>query len=145
MTEEEQDALQEQIDVNIDRLTDFAEYVADNNRASGQPLSTSLSRASMWLNSYDRVSEIAKSYACGDKKMVWILGATEQHCKDCLRFSGRVYRMSQWNKIGILPKSISLACHGYRCDCKLVPTNKPMSRGRPPKFKEMNYVNGILS
>lgn len=140
LTEEEQEALQEQIDINVDRLEDFADYIVENNRSSGQVFGITMSRAKMWINSYERVIELAKSYACADQKMVWILGAAEQHCKDCLRFGGKVYRMSQWNKIGILPKSIQLACHGYRCQCKLVPTTKALSRGRPPKFKEYPIV-----
>lgn len=145
LTEEEQAALQEQIDANLSRLEDFAEYINENNRASGQPLGTSMSRASMWINSYDRVSEIAKSYACSNQKMVWVLGATEQHCRDCLKASGRVYRMSMWNKIGILPKSLNLACHGYRCDCKLVPTTQALTRGRPMKFKDSLLAKGELA
>lgn len=136
LTDEEQAALSEEIYVNISAIDGLAEFITDNSKESGSTFGTITSRLSMWVNSYDRVSEIAKSYACSDQKMVWVLGVTEQHCKDCLRFGGRIYRMSMWNKIGVLPKSMQLACHGYRCQCKLVPTTKAMTKGRPPKFKE---------
>lgn len=134
LTEEEQEILASQIYENTSRLDGFAEFIVDHNRAAGSPLSMSLSRSELWLNSYDRVTEMAKGMACADQKLTWVLGATEKHCKSCLKMSGRVYRASIWNKNGTLPKSLNLACGGYRCDCKLVPTTKPITRGRPPKF-----------
>lgn len=134
LTDEEDAELNSQIQVNIDSLGNLADYTVAHNRASGDSFTLIQSQAEVWLNSYDRVSEIAKSYACSNQKMIWILGSTEEHCKDCRKFAGRVYRMSTWNKIGIQPKSLSLECGGFRCDCKWVPTSKAISRGRLPSF-----------
>ena len=60
----------------------------------------------------------------------WRLGATEQHCKDCLRFSlAHVHRISDWLKSGWEPGSSSLECNGFECDCSFYKTNGP-AKGR---------------
>lgn len=61
----------------------------------------------------------------------WQLGATEDHCEDCLRFSmGHVHRLRDWIKSGYIPKAEKLACGGWRCDCRLEKTDGPARGGR---------------
>ena len=60
-----------------------------------------------------------------EKRYRWQLGATEQHCEDCLRFSGKVLTASQWKSIGIQPQSRDLQCGGWKCDCVFIESDQP--------------------
>lgn len=59
----------------------------------------------------------------------WVLGATEQHCKDCLRLNGQRHRLKDWHERGWLPGVFDLECKGFNCDCKLQRTTE-QARGR---------------
>lgn len=54
----------------------------------------------------------------------WILGRTEEHCRDCLRLNGQVHRLWAWHRREILPQSDKLACNGFNCDCRLQRSDK---------------------
>ena len=56
-------------------------------------------------------------------------GILVHNCPDCSKYNGKVKRASYWQKIGAHPQSPDLACKGFNCDCKLEPTNEPLSRG----------------
>lgn len=60
-----------------------------------------------------------------EKRYRWQLGATEQHCEDCLKFSGKVLTASQWKSIGIQPQSRDLQCGGWKCDCVFIESDQP--------------------
>lgn len=115
-------------------LLNFADAIEENSRASGGLLGPHLQRAELWIGRYNEAKNRAKMLACGDQKLKWVYGDTE-HCEDCLNLNGRVYRASQWERYGLQPQSRSLACRGYRCQCQLVPTNEPATRGRPPSLR----------
>ena len=58
------------------------------------------------------------------QEYAWELGATEQHCEDCLTYSELGARpRSFWKEIastrGHYPRSSALACSGVYCDCSL--------------------------
>lgn len=91
-----------------------------------------LSRANLWVQRYHHAYQTGKQMACADRKMIWELGATEEHCADCSRVAGRVHRASIWQKYGWQPGSKALACRGFNCDCRLVLTDKPAMPGHPP-------------
>lgn len=59
----------------------------------------------------------------------WVLGATEQHCKDCSRLNGQIHRLKSYFAKNLYPKSSALACRGFRCDCRLIRTAE-RARGR---------------
>jgi HK97 family phage portal protein len=65
----------------------------------------------------------------------WQLGTTEEHCRDCLRLDGQRHRLKDWAKSGWLPRSDSLECNGFNCDCVLLPT-RGKARGRLGKMQE---------
>ena len=103
-----------------------------NPNLEAQPLAGFLKRAELWALQYRNTREQAKSMACADQKCEWIYGDTVAHCADCSRAVGRVYRLSTWDKYGWVPGSRALACGGWRCKCQRVPTDKPVTPGRPP-------------
>jgi hypothetical protein len=110
----------------------FADDIEMGSRASGGKLKPLHIRVEMWANRYKDVVNRAKQMACADRKLLWHLGATVEHCRDCLRYNGRVHRGSTWARYEIRPQSPSLACHGFRCACTLEPTDERAMPGRPP-------------
>ena len=114
------------------QLPGLATFVDAHSQANGGKLETALGRVDLWVNKYNEAMAQAQLMAKADMKWQWIVGPTEQSCRDCQRYNGRVYRASTWAKYQISPQNIRLACHGYRCLCRLVPTDLPANKGRPP-------------
>ena len=79
----------------------------------------------MWVNKsvYDAYV-LGLAVSTSNAKYEWQLGATEEHCPDCLRLNGQVHKMSEWVESRWLPKTRKLDCGGWLCDCKLVRTTK---------------------
>lgn len=101
-------------------------------KESGGKIGTVYRRLELWANRYNEIRNLARQIVCKDKKMAWVLGPTEQHCPDCSRYSGRVYRASIWQRNGIKPQDNDLSCCGYNCLCQLKPTDRPVTPGKPP-------------
>jgi len=132
MTHDERSQLDQHILDSHSTILSFARFIAENSKASGGKLRTCLARAELWTNRYNAVYNEAKAIACADQKLMWLYNPEKEHCVDCLRYHGRVYRASVWKKYGALPQSRNLACGGWRCGCRLVPTDQPCTPGRPP-------------
>lgn len=93
-------------------------------------------RVDVWVNRYDEAKNQARVMACADKKLRWTLGRAE-HCSSCVKLDGKVKRASYWYDNGIIPRVLGapyLECRGYRCQCSLVPTDEPLSKGPLPKL-----------
>jgi 2'-5' RNA ligase len=90
-------------------------------------------KAIMWWN-----GSVAPAYAqalvsaASNASFERVLGNTEEHCRDCKRIAGQVRRASFWKRIGIWGASGKTECGGWQCECKNVPTDRPLSRGRFP-------------
>jgi len=122
------------IEENIGYLPGFADAIEAGSQANGGKLGPLLSRAEMWTNRYTQTQSLGQQMACGDRKLQWNLGPTKEHCKDCLKLNGRVYRASVWEKYDIYPQHPNLECGGFRCLCSFVPTDDPGTPGRPPRL-----------
>jgi hypothetical protein len=133
-TDEEKLELARLIGDNLQYVQGFGEYILAHNRASGAKLESLLPRIDAWSSRYLMVQTVAREMACKDQKEKWLRGNTEKPCVDCLRLHGRVYRNSMWAKYGIEPHSPKLACFGVNCDCSRVPTDEPVTPGRPPSL-----------
>lgn len=130
----EKTELQRLLFVNRSYIDGLLQAVEQNSKEEGGKLGPLMSRGDVWVQRYNEAREIAKSMVEADPPMVWIMGATEKHCSDCSRAAGRVHRKSIWDKYGWVPNSRELACGGWRCDCRRVPTDQPLMPGRPPKL-----------
>lgn len=76
-------------------------------------------RVKLWGQRMAEHGAAGEASAQKDRLCAWVLGATEQHCSDCLRYSGyKPHRMSYWLKRA-LPKNGDLECRGFNCDCTL--------------------------
>lgn len=132
LTEEEMMKLDQEIHTEATYLINFALAIYQGRQSMGGKLSTFTARIPMWVNRYWAVYEMAKTFACGDKKLEWVMNPNKEHCSDCAIASGRVYRASIWKKYGWSPKSRDLACGGFKCGCRFRETDAPVTPGRPP-------------
>lgn len=117
----------------LGHINGLAIRVEENSKKNKGKLTPLLNRVStLWLNRYNELVNLAKQQVCGDEKLIWVLGSTKVHCRDCLNYNGRVYRGSVWKRNNIEPQSMRLFCRGRRCLCDLKPTNLPVTKGRVP-------------
>lgn len=78
-------------------------------------------RAELWVANLRNLGARGYARAKEGVKARWVLGETEKHCKDCLRYSTLApKRMKYWLDNEKLPRSPDLACSGFNCDCSLV-------------------------
>lgn len=117
---------------NRQYITRFGEAVEKNSRENGGKLTPLLSRSDLWTNTYREVQNKAQQMACGDIKLKWLWNPLKDHCSSCRKLNGRVYRASIWDKYNIRPQMRGLECGGWRCGCEFVPTDEPVTPGRPP-------------
>lgn len=130
LSDEEIKARDEFIEGQYGYIGGFAGAIREGDKISGEKLQPLFLRAEMWINRYGEVRNQAKAMACADGKLEWRTNVRcREHCSSCSRLSGKVKRGSYWNKT-ILPRSRDLECGGFRCCCELVPTDKPLSKGR---------------
>jgi len=131
-TPEESARLRYEINSEIGYLYDFGEDIAAEDRSHGGKLRAVNQRLSMWVNKYGMIKDLAMSYACADRKLMWTMNVhCREHCTSCLKLSGHVYRASTWRKYNIYPRMPSLQCGGFHCCCEFIETNEPISPGRP--------------
>jgi hypothetical protein len=114
LDEDEQAQVQDGVADAIDYLDPLL------NDAQAGAIGDVAARAAMWTNktltdfyNQGRISADRNGY------YEWKLGKTEQHCPDCQRLNGQIHRFKDWYSKGWIPQSDKLACHGYRCDCRL--------------------------
>lgn len=129
-TPEEQVALDEMIVANQGYVVRYGDWIVEHNQAAGAKLQPVLDRAELWVNRYNEVKVRAQTMACQNQKYVWRWGPTE-HCADCRKMNGRVYRAAVWDKY-VRPQDSRLTCGGWKCQCRLEPTDDPVTPGRPP-------------
>src|SRR5512146_222316 len=110
-------------------LADFIRE-AQGNGTSFDQLSR---RFDSWGNRFTDVRNQAKLILGKDEKLEWVYGDTE-HCDTCARLNGKVKRASVWAAYvqPRNPPNAKLDCGGWRCQCELMPTDKPVTRGRLP-------------
>lgn len=85
-------------------------------------------RATLWGKSLQQFTDKGLGSAAANAMFEWRYGLTE-HCTDCLRMNGQVHRYKTYEARGILPRSSTLKCRGYNCQCQLVRTSEK-ARGR---------------
>lgn len=115
-------------------ISGFAEAITEVDNKDKTTIFPLFERAKMWINRYADSRNRAKQLACANQKLEWLIGPTEQHCPDCSKYNGRVYRASAWAAKDIRPQSPDLNCHGYRCLCSFRVTTKRLTKGVPPRM-----------
>jgi len=136
LDEEELLWISNRIVTEVVRVPAFARAVYDGRKDGENPvkLGALFDRAELWVLQWQRIYAKGQELAGGNYKAIWRYGATKYHCADCSRVVGRVYRIKTWDKYGWIPGSRALACGGWRCDCRRVKTDQPVTPGRPPSI-----------
>lgn len=133
--------MENELQTAIASETEHVRKLADDIKAAalaGVALSTLLHRFELWSNRYNDIRnrgmiaagielENRADLSPFEKKRVrkfeWVLGATEEHCKDCAGYAGKIMTAREWHIIyrerGHRPQSYELACKGFNCDCSL--------------------------
>ncbi|RPJ24235.1 MAG: hypothetical protein EHM35_16535 [Planctomycetaceae bacterium] len=137
LTPEERIALEQAKNSEMQYINGFLEHIEANSKANKGKLQPLFTRAEMWANRYNDVRNQAKLEANTDPKLEWQLnvvrGAVE-HCSSCAKVAGKIKRASTWAHSPWKPQARGLECKGFLCACGLVPTDKPLTRGRLPSF-----------
>lgn len=131
LTPEETGAMQAAVFQQLLFLQGFADYIFQYSRSMNNSMPAVINRMSLWLNRWNQFVNQGRMMARLDLKYEWVVGKTE-HCRDCIRLSGKVKRGSQWLASGIHPQSRRLACGGFKCQCSWVQTDKKLSKGPLP-------------
>lgn len=105
-----------------------------NAKREGETLATVRGRLDQWVSRYASVENVGYIIASRDKKLKWVYDPRKEHCTDCQRLHGRIYRARIWRKVNIYPRSAQLACFGVWCGCEYTETDEPVTRGRPPNL-----------
>ena len=103
-------------------LAEQSGYVTDARRGITDFSGDAESRAQLWGNkSLELFYQAGVVSADKNGMYEWVYGDTE-HCADCLRLNGQKHRMKDWIAEDWMPKSDTLECHGFRCQCELKKT-----------------------
>jgi hypothetical protein len=114
------------------------QYAADIVEAAqnGASIDGLRARAEMWANNYTSTVNTARIVtAAEDDHFIWKLGATEKHCETCGALAGVVARAKDWEELfsqGIEPQGDKLMCGGWQCDCEVIITDEPLTKGGIP-------------
>lgn len=135
-TEAEREILRNEIVEASNAFAGFADWLGAQveNENVGFDSARVRQRINIWANRYRSVYHAAKAMACGDKKFKWVYDPEKEHCADCAKLHGRVYRASVWAKYGIHPQHPDLECGGWLCGCRFEETDEPAWPGFPPKL-----------
>lgn len=133
-TRAEQERLDQLIAQQNSFIFGFGEWIEANSKAEKKLLRNVLGRLQMWVNRYGETKAIAQQMACANFKQKWVWDPRKEHCIDCRKLNGRVYRGEVWRRYDIAPRSHKLACFGGNCGCSLILTDEPVTPGRPPSL-----------
>jgi len=131
--QEDKDELQERIDAELEHVLDYAEAI-EKAKIEGAPVSPLQARVSLWVNRYNEIVNDAKLwFSRASQRFEWIYGDTV-HCTTCEALNGIVATADAWNESGFQPQSApndKLECGGWKCQCTLELTNKPITEKQP--------------
>lgn len=135
-TDAEKEAIEDKVDAHSIYLAEFGRWIQEQATLDAK-LQSLNPRVSLWYERYNELVQLGKAMACADMKLEWVLDPTLENCDSCAKLNGKVKRASFWYERGIIPQVAGahyLACNGYNCGCTLLPTDKPMSKGRLPSL-----------
>lgn len=134
LSEGELTALKEITEGQFEYIEGFRDFIDENSKPNAGKLDTAFKRSSLWINRYLEAVNQAKTMACKDQKLKWVINARgkgcREHCSSCMKLNGKVKRASYWDKVGIRPQSSVLECGGWRCCCGFEVTSEPVYRGQ---------------
>jgi hypothetical protein len=127
MTDEWKVILDDIITAEKESVSGFANDIESASMLTGEPIDPLLARVPLWALRYEDTKNRAIMATAEEKtKLEWIYGDTE-HCETCAQLNGIVAYSREWDESGIRPQNPPngmLTCGGWRCQCRLEPTDK---------------------
>jgi hypothetical protein len=81
-------------------------------------------RPAMWYNkSISPFFDAGRLAADRNGYYIWNLGATEEHCTDCLYYDTQIHRLRDWSKRDLIPPTDKTECKGFQCKCNIKKTD----------------------
>lgn len=134
MTDDETARLNLEIHRETRYIGRFGDAIEKGSKANKGKLEPLMRRADLWAAGYNRVRDLAMTYAKNDPKLKWQIDAPKESCPSCKKLNGKIKRASFWQAKGIYPRCFEcLICKGG-CKCSFVPTTEPLSRGPLPNL-----------
>ena len=126
--------LQEAIKKQIEFIDEYYNDII-RDRALGIGLIALFARADLWgvrgQEGYNNaMGLIGVEDNAAPNNLIWIEGDTVDKCETCLSLDGIVAPASLWQELGVHPQmgdNPRLECHGWRCQCQLIVTDKPIT------------------
>ena len=121
--------LQEIINQEFNHVLDFASAI-EAAKNEGKPVDPFKARVDLWANRYPNIVNEAQAYCAPYDRFRWEYGDTKDHCSTCYTLNGIVATGQQWQMSGLMPQNPPnhrLECGGWRCRCRLVPTQDPLT------------------
>lgn len=115
-------------------ISTLTKFISENSKAKRGRLNVIRSHVDRWIARYANVEATGFLIASRGKNLLWKYDPRKEHCRDCSKLNGRIYKARIWLKNNIAPQSKLLACFGLWCGCSFVETDKPVNRGKPPKL-----------
>ncbi len=130
LTKAMRDRLGEQVDINLDAVTGFADDIYAGRYAPEELGEEGAShRTAMWVGGLVGIYALGQMHRRDNPRFAWRMGATKEHCDTCQRLSGQVHTAEEWMTSGYYPRSFSLDCHGFRCLCYFEEVSSPSHGG----------------
>lgn len=136
-------ALRTYIANEMTHVLNFSSDIVNNQKGTGK-LGPLLKRVDNWARRYDEVHNRFLTLTGGNKKWEWVWDPVKEHCVDCEKLNGRVYRGKVWEAYGINPQDRRLACKGFNCGCQKILSDKRLTPGRPPRLAGQRWSNSNL-
>jgi LSD1 subclass zinc finger protein len=128
MTEEWQARLDLLVEQEQGFITNLADLI-NGQREKQAGMDAIYNRVDVWASNYGAIRQAA-IVETKRQMLVWHLGATEVHCSSCSALNSLVKPAKEWEARGYYPRvngAEYLECHGFNCDCELVPTDEKES------------------
>lgn len=139
MTKEEQARLFGLMFEETNYIAGYASAIIEGSKENGGTLGAQYQRLELWVKRYTNVKNQAMQMAQNNPVLEWVLHANES-CPSCLKMNGQRRRSSVWARLDIRPQhprklECMVSARGVDvCQCTLVPTDQPPSRGRLPRL-----------
>lgn len=143
MTDELQAALDEIVNSEYDHVLDLGTSILEARDAQSGTEGI-YSRLDSWAERWNDVKDKAMLLAAPkDLAFQWVYGDTE-HCETCATLNDTIAYAGAWNRAGLKPQNPPnelLDCGGWRCQCRLEPTDeKPGEDNIPGTDVPCNWV-----
>ena len=133
-----------QLNGHIVAQSQFVTALGDKIKKGEIKTSQVESKGTSWYNkSINPAYNMGIMSAASNEMVEWVLGPTEDHCRSCSGYNGQRHRRKTWMRVGAIPKSDQLDCHGDQCECTFAAV-KGKARGRLKLISTKSFADLVM-